>query len=264
VRLVTVAAPPRTARAIDVTALDLTRFDAVLFDLDGVLTDTASLHAEAWKRMFDEFLMRWSEEHGHPFVPFQIDPDYLQFVDGKPRFEGVASFLESRRIVLPEGDATDPPDADTIHGLGNRKNELVLRLIEKEGVTPFDGSVAFVKHVRDSGLRTAVVSSSKNAGPVLAAAEIADLFDDRVDGLVAEDLGLPGKPSPDTFLEAARRLDTTAARSIVVEDAVVGVEAGRLGGFGYVIGVDREGDPDRLMAHGADVVVDDLAELVSG
>lgn len=246
------------------TDLDLTRFDAVLFDLDGVLTDTASLHAAAWKRMFDEFLQRWSEEHGHPFVPFTIETDYLRFVDGKPRFEGVASFLESRRIVLPEGEDTDAPDADTIHGLGTRKNELVLRLIDEEGARPFDGSIAFVRHVREAGLKTAVVSSSRNAGPVLAAADLTDLFDDRVDGVVAAELGLPGKPSPDTFLEAARRLGTTAARSVVVEDAVVGVEAGRLGGFGFVIGVDHEGDPDRLMAHGADVVVDDLGELVAG
>lgn len=250
-------------REPSVSDLDLTRFDAVLFDLDGVLTDTASLHAAAWKRMFDEFLLRWSAEHGHPFMPFHIDPDYLRFVDGKPRFEGVASFLESRRIVLPEGDVSDAPDTDTIHGLGTRKNELVLRLIEKEGVTPFAGSVAFVRHVRDAGLKTAVVSSSKNAGAVLDAADLTHLFDDRVDGLVAEELGLPGKPSPDTFLEAARRLGTTPVRSVVVEDAVVGVEAGRLGGFGFVIGVDREGATDRLLAHGADVVVDDLGDLVA-
>jgi beta-phosphoglucomutase family hydrolase len=246
-----------------VNELDLSRYDAVLFDLDGVLTDTASLHANAWKRMFDEFLERWSAERGHPFVPFNTESDYLRYVDGKPRFEGVASFLESRRIVLPEGDPSDAPDSDTIHGLGTRKNELVLRLIEKEGVTTFPGSVAFVEHVREAGLKTAVVSSSKNAGPVLDAADIAGLFDDRVDGVVAEDLGLPGKPAPDTFLEAADRLGTTAARSIVVEDAVVGVEAGRLGGFGFVVGVDREGDPDRLLAHGADVVVDDLGDLVA-
>lgn len=244
------------------TDLDLSRFDAVLFDLDGVLTDTASLHAAAWKRMFDEFLQRWSAEHGHPFVPFRIDPDYLQFVDGKPRFEGVASFLESRRIVLPEGEPSDPSDADTIHGLGSRKNELILRLIDTEGVTSFEGSVRFVRHVRDAGLRTAVVSSSKNAAQVLAAAGLTDLFDDRVDGVVAEQMGLPGKPEPDTFLEAAQRLDTTPERSVVVEDAVVGVEAGRLGNFGYVIGVDRDGESDRLLAHGADVVVDDLAELI--
>ena len=246
----------------DGPVLDLADFEAVLFDLDGVLTDTASLHAEAWRVMFDEFLRRWSAEHGHPFVPFRIDPDYLTYVDGKPRFEGVASFLESRRIVLPEGTDEDDPDADTIHGLGNRKNELVLRLIEERGVSPFPGSVAFVEHVRAEGLRAAVVSSSRNAGPVLAAAELTDHFEDRVDGLVAGELELPGKPAPDTFLEAARRLGVEPGVAIVVEDAVAGVEAGRLGGFGLVIGIDREGNADRLREHGADLVVADLGELL--
>jgi beta-phosphoglucomutase family hydrolase len=241
---------------------DLRHFDAVLFDLDGVLTDTASLHAEAWKVMFDEFLQRWSHEHGHPFVPFSIDPDYLLYVDGKPRFEGVASFLESRRIVLPEGDPKDDPDTDTIYGLGNRKNQLVTRMIRERGVEPFAGSVELVRWLRDAGVRTAVVSSSKNAGPVLEAAGIDDLFDDRVDGIVAAELDLPGKPAPDTYLEAARRLGTDPERAVVVEDAIVGIEAGRLGGFGCVVGVDHEGDPDRLIAHGADVVVSDLRDLV--
>ena len=242
---------------------DLTQYDAVLFDLDGVLTDTASLHASAWKSMFDEFLQRWSEEHAHPFEPFRIDPDYLTYVDGKPRFEGVASFLESRRIVLPEGDPDDPPDEDTIHGLGNRKNELVLRLIADQGVEEFETSIQFVRHVREAGLKTAVVSSSKNAGPVLAAAGLTDLFDDRVDGLVAQELGLSGKPAPDTFLAAAERLAVPARRAVVVEDAVVGVEAARVGGFGFVVGVDREGNPERLAEHGADVVVSDLTDLVA-
>lgn len=243
-------------------SLDLTDFDAVLFDLDGVLTDTASLHAQAWKSMFDEFLERWSVEHGHPFVAFRIDPDYLSYVDGKPRVEGVASFLESRRIVLPDGTPDDPADADTIHGLGRRKNELVLRLIEEAGVTVFPGSVRFVQRVLAAGLRAGVVSSSRNAGRVLRAGRIDHLFEDRVDGIVAAELGLPGKPAPDTFLEAARRMGVDPSRAIVVEDAIVGVEAGRVGGFGYVIGVDREGEPDRLAAHGADVVVSDLDELV--
>lgn len=241
--------------------LELERFEAVLFDLDGVLTDTASLHAEAWKVMFDEFLERWSAEHGHPFEPFRIDPDYLQYVDGKPRFEGVASFLESRRIVLPEGEPADPPEADSIHGLGNRKNELVSRLITERGVEPFPGSVRFVEQVRSAGLKTAVVSSSRNAGPVLMAAGIAELFDERVDGIVAAEMNLPGKPAPDTFIEAARRLETPPSAAVVVEDAIVGVEAARLGGFGFVVGVDREGDPDRLTQHGADIVVSDLADL---
>jgi beta-phosphoglucomutase family hydrolase len=242
--------------------VDLERFSVVLFDLDGVLTNTSPLHAEAWKTMFDEFLGRWSRDHGHPFNPFRIDPDYLAYVDGKPRFEGVASFLESRRIVLPEGDPTDPADRDTIHGLSNRKNELLAELIRDRGVDAFPGSVRFVDAVRDAGLRTAIVSSSRNARLVLETAGIEAMFDEVVDGQVAVELGLAGKPSPQTALEAARRLGTDASEAVVVEEAVVGVEAGRLGGFGFVIGVDREGDPDRLSEHGADIVVRDLGELV--
>jgi beta-phosphoglucomutase family hydrolase len=244
------------------TELDLDGLDAVLFDLDGVLTDTASHHASAWKQMFDEFLVRWGQAHDHPFQPFVIERDYLQYVDGKPRLEGVASFLESRRIVLPDGSPEDGPEQDTIHGLATRKNELVLRLIDEEGVDVFEGSVAFVRWVRAQGLRTAVVSSSRNAGNVLEVAGIADLFEDRIDGLVAAELGLPGKPQPDTFVEGARRLDTTPQRSVVVEDAVVGVQAGRLGQFGLVIGVDRGGNERRLHDEGADLVVSDLGELV--
>lgn len=244
------------------TQLDLEGMDAVLFDLDGVLTDTASLHAQAWKQMFDEFLTRWCEAHDHPFQPFSIERDYLQYVDGKPRLEGVASFLESRRIVLPDGVAEDSPEQDTIHGLAKRKNELVLGLIRDSGVKPFDGSIRFVEHVRDQGLRTAVVSSSRNAGEVLRAAGIEDLFEARVDGIVAAELGLPGKPAPDTFVECARRLDTTPKRSIVVEDAVVGIQAGRLGGFGLVIGIDRGDNGARLEDEGADIVVADLGTLV--
>ena len=244
------------------TTLDLDDFDAVLFDLDGVLTDTASLHAEAWKAMFDTFLERWCRAHDHPFQPFLIESDYLQYVDGKPRLEGVASFLESRRIVLPDGSPDDGPEQDTIHGLARAKNDLVLQMIDEEGVTPFAGSIRFVEWVRDAGLHTAVVSSSKNAGQVLAAAGIDHLFDERVDGLVAAELGLPGKPAPDTFVTCAERLDTTPDRSIVVEDAIVGVQAGRLGQFGLVIGVDRGDDGARLEEEGADIVVDDLGELV--
>jgi beta-phosphoglucomutase family hydrolase len=244
------------------TTLDLDGLDAVLFDLDGVLTDTASLHADAWKAMFDDFLERWCEAHDHPFQPFRIESDYLQYVDGKPRLEGVASFLESRRIVLPDGTDDDGPDQDTIHGLASAKNELVLRMIDEAGVTPFEGSVRFVEWVRDQGLRTAIVSSSKNAGHVLESAGIDHLFEDRVDGLVAAELGLPGKPAPDTFVEGARRLDTTPDHAVVVEDAIVGVQAGRLGQFGLVIGVDRGDDAARLAEEGADVVVSDLGELV--
>lgn len=244
------------------TQLDLEKMDAVLFDLDGVLTDTAALHAQAWKQMFDEFLARWCEVHDHPFQPFSIATDYLQYVDGKPRLEGVASFLESRRIVLPDGIAHDSADQDTIHGLARRKNELLHALIDQVGVEPLEGSIRFVQWVRDQGLRTAVVSSSRNAGEVLEAAGIDHLFEERVDGLVAAELDLPGKPAPDTFVEAARRLDTTPERAVVVEDAVVGIQAGRLGQFGLVIGIDHGDDHARLEEEGADIVVTDLGTLV--
>lgn len=237
-------------------------YDAAIFDVDGVLTDTAALHAMAWKQMFDEFLLRWSADHGQPFVPFEIDPDYLTHVDGLPRTDGVAGFLESRRIVLPEGAPTDPPDADTIHGLGTRKNQLVLELMEERGVDAFAGSVAFADAAREAGLRTAVVSSSRNAIASLAAAGIGNRFDVVVDGNVASEEHLPGKPAPDTFLETARRLGVPAERAIVVEDAVAGVEAGRLGNFGCVIALDHADQPERLVDAGADLVVTDLAELL--
>ncbi|MBY5162439.1 HAD family hydrolase [Salsipaludibacter albus] len=235
---------------------------AVLFDLDGVLTDTASLHAAAWKLMFDEFLMRWSADHGHPFEPFEVDPDYLTHVDGLPRYDGVAAFLESRRIVLPEGSADDPPDADTIHGLGTRKNDLVLRLMHERGVEPFPGAVRFVDAARDAGLETAVVSSSRNAVASLKSAGIFDRFSVIVDGVVAAGQGLPGKPSPDTYLEGARRLGVEAGEAAVVEDAVSGIEAGRLGGFRTVIGIGEGDQAGRLTEAGADPVVADLADLL--
>lgn len=235
---------------------------AVLFDLDGVLTDTASLHAQAWKSMFDEFLLRWSADHGHPYEPFEVDPDYLTHVDGMPRYDGVAAFLESRRIVLPEGTPDDPPDADTIHGLGTRKNDLVLRLLHERGVDAFPGSIAFLDVVLDAGLLAAVVSSSRNAVASLQSAGIRDRFEVVVDGVVAAGTGLPGKPAPDTYLEAARRLGVDPGDAVVVEDAVSGVEAGRLGGFGMVIGIGRGDQVARLREAGADLVVADLAELL--
>jgi beta-phosphoglucomutase family hydrolase len=243
--------------------------DAVLFDLDGVLTDTASLHARAWKSMFDEFLRRFSAVHDLPFDPFTIATDYRTYVDGKPRYEGVSAFLESRRIVLPRGSVEDPPDADTTFGLGNRKNEVVQRLIA-EGVEPYATSVVVVDLLRAEGIRTAVVSSSRNARPVLHAAGIADRFEVVVDGVVAAEEGLPGKPQPDTFLAAAERMGVSPARSVVIEDAIAGVQAGRGGGFGLVIGVNRESGPEAaanraaLAEHGAHVVVDDLGELLAG
>lgn len=237
-------------------------FDAVLFDLDGVLTSTAKQHFAAWKATFDDFLRAAAQREGAGFEPFEQD-DYLQHVDGMPRFDGVRNFLAARAISLPEGGVDDPPDAQTVHGLGNRKNDLVNEIIEQQGVEVFDGSVALVRELRARGVATAVVSSSRNCLAVLTAAGIVDLFDARVDGEVAAELGLPGKPAPDTFLEAARRVGVKAAQAGVVEDALSGVQAGRAGGFGLVVGVDRAGQAEALRSAGADLVVEDLAELLA-
>jgi beta-phosphoglucomutase family hydrolase len=236
--------------------------DACLFDLDGVLTQTATVHAEAWKEMFDAFLRAWSARTGEPFIPFDQVDDYDAFVDGKPRYDGVRSFLASRGVALPEGDPSDPPCVETIAGLGNRKNELVLALIHRKGVAAYDGSVRYVGAVRDAGLHRAVVSSSANCREVLVAAGIEDLFEVRIDGLVAAREHLKGKPAPDTFLAAARRLGVQPSRAAVFEDALAGVEAGRAGRFGLVVGVDRTGHAEALREHGADLVVSDLAELL--
>ena len=235
---------------------------ACLFDLDGVLTQTAKVHAEAWKSMFDAFLRGWAEAHGQQFVPFDAVSDYDEYVDGKPRYEGVRSFLDSRGISLPQGTPDDPPDAETVDGLGNRKNELVLKLIHEHGVEAYGGSVRYVKAAIDAGLRRAVVSSSTNARDVLRAAGIYDLFEEIVDGVVADRDRLKGKPAPDTFLEGARVLGVEPRAATVFEDALAGVEAGRAGHFGFVVGVDRVGQADALRQHGADVVVKDLAELL--
>ena len=235
---------------------------ACLFDLDGVLTQTAKVHAAAWKEMFDAFLRTRSERTGEPFVPFDAVEDYDQYVDGKPRYDGVRSFLVSRGIVLPEGDPSDPPVAETVAGLGNRKNDLVLALIRRDGVKAYDGSVRYVRAVRDAGLGRAVVSSSANCREVLAAAGIEDLFEVRIDGIVARREHLMGKPAPDTFLTAARELGVEPARAAVFEDALAGVAAGRAGSFGFVVGVDRLGQAHALREHGADVVISNLAELL--
>ncbi|WP_069871623.1 HAD family hydrolase [Streptomyces malaysiensis] len=232
---------------------------ACLFDLDGVLTRTAVVHAAAWKQMFDEFLRR---RDGASFRPFDSAHDYDEYVDGRPRADGVRTFLASRGIDLPDGEPDDPPDRDTVYGLGNRKNILVLEKIRKEGVEAYPGSVRFVAAVRAEGLRTAVVSSSANCRDVLIAAGIEDLFEVRIDGVVAAERKLPGKPHPDTFLEAGRELDTGPEAAAVFEDALAGMEAGRSGHFGCVVGVDRVGQADALRAHGADIVVEDLAELL--
>ena len=233
-----------------------------LFDLDGVLTQTAKIHAQAWKQMFDEFLRGWYERQGQPFDDFDRPTDYDEYVDGKPRNDGVASFLQSRGIDLPWGSASDPPAAETVHGLGNRKNVLVLELIHAQGVEPYEGSVRFVELARERGLRRAVVSSSTNCKDVLEAAGIAHLFEERIDGVVAEREQLKGKPAPDTFLAGARALGADPSKAAVFEDAQAGVEAGRAGNFGWVVGVDRTGQAEALKRRGADVVVQDLAELI--
>jgi beta-phosphoglucomutase family hydrolase len=237
---------------------------ACLFDLDGVLTPTARVHAAAWKQTFDAYLRERAARTGEPVVPFDEACDYELYVDGKPRADGVRSFLASRGIHLPEGDPDDPPEAETVNGLGNRKNELVLRLLREQGVQPYEGSVRYLRAVRQAGLRTAVVSSSANCRDVLVAAGIEQLFDARIDGVVARERHLKGKPAPDTFLAAARAVDAPAPEAAVFEDALAGVEAGRAGGFGCVVGVDRVGQAEALRQHGADVVVQDLGELLAG
>ncbi|HEY1522306.1 MAG TPA: beta-phosphoglucomutase family hydrolase [Solirubrobacteraceae bacterium] len=235
---------------------------ACLFDLDGVLTQTAKVHAAAWKQMFDEYLRARAERTGAEFQEFDQRHDYDAYVDGKPRYDGVRSFLESRGIDLPDGEPSDPPSAETVHGLGNRKNELVLRIIHEHGVEPYEGSVRYVKAAREAGLRRAVVSSSANARDALAAAGIDTLFEQVIDGHAVEDQGLKGKPAPDTFLAGARAVGVTPSAAAVFEDALAGVEAGRAGQFAYVVGVDRVGQATELREHGADVVVADLAELL--
>jgi beta-phosphoglucomutase family hydrolase len=238
-------------------------FDAVLFDLDGVLTSTAKIHARCWQTMFDDFLARRATGTNEPLRLFDIAADYKRYVDGKLRYEGVRSFLASRNISLPEGTPEDLPTADTVCGLGNRKDDLVKEAIDRGEVEAYPGSVALVRRLREQGIRTAVVSSSNHCEEVLRAAGILELFEARVDGLVASQLHLPGKPAPDTFLTAARMLGVRPGRAVVVEDAIAGVQAGRAGGFGLIVGVDRGGSVNALRAHGADVVVTDLKELLT-
>ena len=235
---------------------------ACLFDLDGVLTQTAKVHAAAWKSMFDAYLRDRAAADGEEFVAFDPVGDYDEYVDGRPRSDGVRSFLQSRGITLPEGSSGDPPGAETVDGLGDRKNKIMLRMIHDQGVQPYEGSVRYVRAARDAGLRRAVVSSSANCRDVLVAAGILDLFEEIIDGHAVERDHLRGKPAPDTFLAGARALGVRPAQAAVFEDALVGVEAGRAGKFGLVVGVDRVGQADALKAHGADVAVRDLAELL--
>jgi beta-phosphoglucomutase family hydrolase len=235
---------------------------ACLFDMDGVVTQTAVVHAAAWKEMFDEFLRARAKSTGTEFVPFDAHAEYDAYVDGKPRLDGTRSFLESRGIELPEGKPDDPPGTPTIYGLSNRKNDLVLAKLAQGGVQVYEGTVTYIRSVRDKGIATAIVSSSANTKQILDSAGLADLFDVRVDGLIATERGLRGKPAPDTFLAAATELHLTASQAAVFEDALAGVEAGRAGHFALVVGVDRVGQADGLSKHGADIVVKDLSELL--
>lgn len=235
---------------------------ACLFDLDGVLTQTAKVHAAAWQEMFDDYLRTRAARTGEPFVPFDPVQDYDEYVDGLPREDGTRGFLRSRGIDLPEGGPGDPPDAETIHALSERKNVLVLRRIKEGGVDAYPGSVRFLTAVRKAGLPTAVVSSSANCKDVVAAVGMTDMLDVRIDGIVAEQEHLAGKPAPDTYLAAARMLHVPPSAAAVFEDALAGVASGKAGGFGYVVGVDRVGQADELRAHGADVVVTDLDQLL--
>jgi len=234
-----------------------------LFDLDGVLTMTAKVHAAAWKEMFDGYLRERSARSGEPYIPFDPVHEYDEYVDGKPREDGTRSFLESRGITLPEGDPGDAPGTETIEGLSNMKNNIVLRRIREDGVEAYPGSVRYVKLARDAGLRRAVVSSSANCRDVLIGAGIEDLLEARVDGVTAREQHLRGKPAPDMFLAGARAVGLPPAECAVFEDALAGVAAGRAGDFGFVVGVDRVGQADALRSHGADVVVTDLAGLVT-
>lgn len=238
------------------------QYDAVLFDLDGVITNTANLHATCWKQMFDEYLRKRAQQRSEAFRPFDLATDYRLYVDGKPRFDGARDFLRSRGIQLPEGHLNDPANVETVHGLGNRKNDLVNRAIAEVGVEPYAGTVQFIHQLRRDGFKIAVVTSSQNCRAVLKAAKLDDVFKVRVDGNTIETERLAGKPAPDTFLMAARLLEVEPARTVVIEDAISGVKAGSDGNFGLVIGVARKGNAEDLKRHGAHLVVNDLGELV--
>jgi beta-phosphoglucomutase family hydrolase len=235
---------------------------ACLFDLDGVLTDTASVHRKAWKRMFDAYLSDRAQREGNLFVPFDSERDYQTYVDGKKREDGVRSFLESRAITLPDGDPDDPPDAETVYGLGNRKNELFQQTVHSDGVEVFEGSRRYLEAVSAAGLSVAVVSSSANTREVLDVTGLADFVEVRVDGVTMREENIAGKPAPDSFLRAAQLLDASADQAAVFEDAIAGVAAGRAGDFGLVVGVDRVDQAEELRRNGADVVVGDLADLL--
>ena len=241
--------------------LSRNKIEAVIFDLDGVVTKTADVHARAWKRMFDDFLEDYSKEKEIPFVPFDEGSDYLQFVDGKPRYDGIQSFLESRGVELPWGDPADPPSKATVCGMATKKNQMFLAELKEHGIGVYDSTIDLIKQLRKSGLKTAIISSSKNCKPILETLGLLHLFDVKVDGVDAEERKIKGKPAPDVFLTAAKDLHTDPEHSVVVEDAISGVQAGHSGGFSLVIGVDRTGQAEDLRKNGADVVVKDLSEV---
>lgn len=243
------------------TCVRLSEVDGFLFDLDGVVTNTSALHSSAWKLLFDDFLKKDAARQGIPFKPFDIDTEFKQYVDGKPRYEGVVSFLESRGIDLPWGEKDDHQEMETIYGLGNRKNRLFNELLGSRGAEVFETSLSLLKDLRSRGIKTAVVSSSKNCPSVMKSAGITELFDVRMSSIEAEEMELAGKPAPDVFLKAAEMLDVKPERAVVIEDAISGVQSGRAGGFRHVIGVAREGEEDDLRKNGADIVVSDLGEL---
>lgn len=236
-------------------------FDAVIFDMDGVITKTAITHAAAWKKMFDEYLRKREAEHGEKFVEFTHAGDYLPYVDGRPRYKGVSAFLESRRIDIPLGDPSDSPDAETCCGLGNRKNDAFNEVLENEGVEVYPSTVALLKELKEEGIKLGVASSSKNCKPVLERVDLLDMFEARVDGVVSAELDLNGKPEPDIFTTACDIVGVDYSNSIVVEDAVSGVQAGAKGNFGLTIGIARENNRKELEEGGADIVVEDLEEI---
>jgi beta-phosphoglucomutase family hydrolase len=242
--------------------VDLRAWGAWLFDMDGVLTKTALVHAAAWKQAFDEFLVKEGERTGTTYAPFDANADYEQYVDGEPRADGVRHFLAARGIVLPDVTADDPAGARSVAGVGNAKNLLVLQILKRDGVQVYDGTIDLVKALRAAKIPMAVVSASENTVAVLKTAKIADLFDAVVDGVVVKQQHLAGKPAPDSYLAGAKALGVDAARAVVLEDALAGVAAGRAGKFGLVIGVDRHRNADELHQHGADVVVEDLGDLL--
>ena len=239
-------------------------YDAVLFDLDGVITTTEKIHSACWKKTFDEFLGARASERGEIFVPFSEIDDYLEHVDGRPRHEGVRGFLLARGIELPEGDGNSPPGEQSVFGLGNRKNQLFKKTLEKESPGIYETSITLARRLKEAGFRLGVVSSSRNCRAVMAAAGIENLFEVTVDGVTAAEKGLRGKPEPDTFIEAAAALGSKPEKSIIIEDAAAGVAAGARGGFGFVIGVARKQNEDELLSNGADVVVGDLGEFGFG